>query len=180
MDKAVCSQHPADRTALQTFANTKSRGRKSSKGGCWNIACGKKKKKRHLYTIPAYIMQKQHLLCWILLYLQLLSFAHFEESSRQSVGGGTQAEKTDPWLSQEGKENFRAIPSLQCFICSPVSVTKCSLQGEKHQGSTEAALWTTEDVLSLVAALISWWQTEVPTRGAEIAPQREGNTPCCP
>lgn len=49
MDKAVYSQHPADRTALQTFANTKSRGRKSSKGGCWNIACGKKKKKKDIY-----------------------------------------------------------------------------------------------------------------------------------
>lgn len=45
----------------------------------------------------------------------------------------------------------------------------------------EAALCTTEeeDMFSLVSTLISWWQKEVLSRGAELIPQREGNAPCC-
>jgi len=82
--------------------------------------------------------------------------------------------------------------ALQCFNCSLGTCqqvrsdgicTVCSvLVWGKHQVSIEAVLCTTEeeDMFSLLSALISWWQTEVPTRGAELIPQREGNTPCCP
>lgn len=181
MGKAVCSQHPADSTAAQTSANTKNIGRKSSEEGCWNVVCGKK---LHLDTTPAYVVQNQHLLCWILLCSQWTPFksTHFEESSRQSVGGGhTGWEHRSIMTVTRWKINLQSNPLPAALCVLPSARPAGCLRVRSTRAAPRLLLGLQRKrMCSVSCLLLSADGRRKFLLEVQITPQREGNTPCCP